>query len=79
MDVKSWIKRYEHLEQPNLDAPGAIWDVHLAKLMSFFLALALAKAFPSLLTLDLRWYILFAVLAGLKPASRAIANLWRQG
>ena len=76
MDVKGWIKRYEHLEQPNLDAPGAIWDVRLAKLMSFFPALALAKAFPSLL--DLRWYILFAVLAGLKPASPAIVNLRRQ-
>jgi len=46
--------------------------------MSSFQALALAKPFPSLLALDLRWSILFAVLAGLKPALRAIANLRRQ-
>jgi hypothetical protein len=66
------------MEQPNLDTPGVIWDVHLAKLMSSFLALSLAKALPSLVALYLGWSILFAGLAGLKPALRAIANLRRQ-
>ena len=78
MHLKNWIARFEEIERSILEAPGAVWDVQLAKLICVFLGLAAAKAFPSILALDLHWYLIVASAFALRPAIRAAVLVTRK-
>jgi len=47
-------------------------DVQFIKISAFVSALALAKLWPPLLSLDWYWYAIIAILAAIKPIAKAL-------
>ncbi|MCX8194904.1 MAG: hypothetical protein N3G22_02245 [Candidatus Micrarchaeota archaeon] len=59
----------------NAKAKKLDWaDMALVKISAMFFALALAKLWPQLLSLDWQWYALAFMLAALKPISAALGK-----
>jgi hypothetical protein len=77
MHLRRLIRKYEDLERPNLDAEHAIWEVHAAKLMGFFLGLMIAALFPRIS--DISWTVFGAAAAicAAYPGAMAIRRMTR--
>ena len=43
------------------------WEISLAQAAAMFLALVVAKLVPQILTINVWWFVLAAVLCGLRP------------
>lgn len=52
-----------------------LWDTKLAQIAAFFLALAIAKAVPVVLSIDVWWFVALAVLCGVKPTLSFFRNV----
>ena len=72
MRLKDLITHCDDFERCFLTAPGAILNVQLAKVMCVFAGLALGKVFPTLMSVDLGWYVLGAALTGVSPVAHAL-------
>jgi hypothetical protein len=74
--VRTAIASFVEFERAILKAPGAVWDVQLAKLMCVALGLVVAKTWPGTLALDVQWYLFAVLLFALRPAARAARLLF---
>jgi hypothetical protein len=72
MRLNDLISHCDDFERCFLTAPGAVLNVQLAKLMCVFVGLAIAKFFPTLMSLDVGWYIFGAAVAGILPVAHAL-------
>lgn len=53
-------------------------DTKLAQIAAFFLALAIAKAIPAVLSIDVWWFVALAALCGVKPTVSFFRNVGRR-
>ncbi|HSI73550.1 MAG TPA: hypothetical protein VK934_10270 [Fimbriimonas sp.] len=72
MRLNDLLNHCDDFERCFLTAPGAVLNVQLAKLMCVFAGLALAKLFPTMMSIDVGWYLLGVAVAGIFPVAHAL-------
>jgi len=51
-----------------------IWDIKFLQIAAIFVALIIVKLIPSILQLSIWWFVILAILAGVKPFIKLLKN-----